>query len=156
VLRAHAGAALEDIALWHERDISHSSVERIVLPDATILLDYLLGQTVRILDGLRVYPERMRENLDRSYGLVYSQRVLLALAEAGLARQAAYEVVQRNAMRAWEERRAFLECLESDPEVSRHLSSDALKACFDPSWYLRHVDTVFRRAGLIQGGSAEA
>ena len=84
VLRAHAGAALEDIALWHERDISHSSVERIVLPDATILLDYLLGQTVRILDGLRVYPERMRENLDRSYGLVYSQRVLLALTEAGL------------------------------------------------------------------------
>ena len=117
VLRAHAGAALEDIALWHERDISHSSVERIVLPDATILLDYLLAQTVRILDGLRVYPERMRENLDRSYGLVYSQRVLLALTEAGLARQAAYEVVQRNAMRAWEERRAFLECLEADPEV---------------------------------------
>jgi adenylosuccinate lyase len=156
VLRAHAGAALEDIALWHERDISHSSVERIVLPDATILLDYLLGQMVRILDGLRVYPERMRENLDRSYGLVYSQRVLLALTGAGLGRQAAYQVVQRNAMRAWEERRAFLECLEADPEVTRHLGPEALKACFDPSWYLRHVDTVFRRIGLTQEGSEEA
>jgi adenylosuccinate lyase len=149
MLRAHAGAALEDIALWHERDISHSSVERIVLPDATILLDYLLAQTARILDGLRVYPDRMRENLDRSYGLVYSQRVLLALTEAGLARQAAYQVVQRNAMRAWEERRSFLECLEADPEVGRHLASDALKACFDPGWYLRHVDAVFRRVGLV-------
>jgi adenylosuccinate lyase len=152
VLRADAGAALEDIALWHERDISHSSVERIVLPDATILLDYLLGQMTRILDGLRVYPERMRENLDRSYGLVYSQRVLLALTEAGLARQVAYQVVQRNAMRAWEERRAFLECLESDPEVGRHLGPEALKACFDPGWYLRHVDAVFRRVGLTEGG----
>ena len=149
MLRAHAGAALEDIALWHERDISHSSVERIVLPDATILLDYLLGQTVRILEGLRVHPERMRENLERSYGLVYSQRVLLALTDAGLARQAAYEVVQRNAMRAWDERRAFLECLEGDPEVTRHLAPDALKACFDPGWYLRHVDAVFRRVGLV-------
>jgi adenylosuccinate lyase len=149
VLRAHAGAALEDIALWHERDISHSSVERIVLPDATILLDYLLWQTTRIVDGLRVHPERMRENLDRSYGLVYSQRVLLALTEAGLARQAAYELVQRNAMRAWEERRAFLECLDGDPEVRRHLPPEALKACFDPGFYLRHVDDVFRRVGLL-------
>ena len=148
LLRAHAGAALEDIALWHERDISHSSVERVVLPDATILLDYLLWRTAGILDGLRVHPERMRENLDRSYGLVYSQRVLLALTEAGLARQAAYELVQRNAMRAWEERRPFLECLEADPEVTRRLPVDALKACFDPGFYLRHVDAVFRRAGL--------
>jgi adenylosuccinate lyase len=155
ILRAHAGAGLEDIALWHERDISHSSVERIVLPDATILLDYALGQAVRILDGLRVYPDRMRENLERSYGLVYSQRVLLALADAGLARQAAYELVQRNAMRAWDERRPFLECLEADAEVTRHVSPDALKACFDPGWYLRHVDGVFRRAGLAED-SADA
>ena len=125
---------------------------RVVLPDATILLDYLLGQMVKILDGLRVYPDRMRENLDRSYGLVYSQRVLLALTEAGLGRQPAYEVVQRNAMRAWEERRSFLECLEADPEVARHLTSEALKACFDPAWYLRHVDAVFRRVGLVHGG----
>jgi adenylosuccinate lyase len=148
VLRGHAAAALEDIALWHERDISHSSVERIILPDATILLDYLLAQTTRILEGLRVYPDRMRENLDRSYGLVYSQRVLLALAEAGLPRQAAYEIVQRNAMRAWEEHRAFIECLEADPDVARRLAPATLKACFDPGWYLRHVDAVFRRVGL--------
>jgi adenylosuccinate lyase len=149
VLRAHAGAALENIALWHERDISHSSVERIVLPDATILLDYLLAQMVQILNGLVVDAERMRENLDRSYGLVYSQRVLLALGEAGLSRQTAYELTQRNAMRAWRERRSFLACLQEDAEVSAHLGTDALKACFDPAWYLRHVDAVFRRLGLL-------
>jgi adenylosuccinate lyase len=149
VLRSHAGAALEDIALWHERDISHSSVERIILPDATILLDYLLAQMTRILEGLTVDPERMRENLDRSYGLVYSQRVLLALTEAGLPRQAAYELVQRAAMRAWRERRAFLECLQEEPEITQHLTPEALKAAFDPAWYLRHVDAVFRRLGLL-------
>ena len=148
VLRAHAGAALEDIALWHERDISHSSVERIVLPDATILLDYLLAQTTRILEDLIVYPDRMRENLDRSHGLVYSQRVLLALAEAGLPRQAAYEAVQRAAMRAWSERRPFLGCLLEDAQVTARVPARALEAAFDPAWYLRHVDTVFRRLGL--------
>src|SRR5262245_651759 len=148
VLRAHAGAALEDIALWHERDISHSSVERVILPDATILLDYLLVQMARILDGLTVDSERMRENLERSYGLVYSQRVLLALAEAGLARQVAYELVQRAAMRAWRERRPFLECLQEEHDVTARLAPEALKRCFDPAWYLRHVDAVFRRLGL--------
>ena len=148
VLRAHAGAALEDIALWHERDISHSSVERIVLPDATILLDYLLAQTTRILEDLIVYPDRMRENLDRSHGLVYSQRVLLALAEAGLPRQAAYEAVQRAAMRAWSERRPFLGCLLEDAQVTAQVPARVLEAAFDPAWYLRHVDTVFRRLGL--------
>ncbi len=148
VLRGHAGAALEDIALWHERDISHSSVERIILPDATILLDYLLTQTVRLLEGLVVHPDRMRENLERSYGLVYSQRVLLALTEAGLARQAAYGIVQRVAMRAWSERRAFQQCLEEEREVTTRVPADALKACFDPAWYIRHVDAVFRRLGL--------
>ena len=149
VLRAHAGAALEDIALWHERDISHSSVERIILPDATILADYLLAQTVRILEGLVVSTDRMRENLERSHGLVYSQRVLLALTEAGLGRQTAYEIVQRNAMRAWKERRSLLQCLDEDPEVTSKVPPDVLKACFDPGWYLRHVDTVFRRLGLV-------
>jgi adenylosuccinate lyase len=149
VLRSHAGAALEDIALWHERDISHSSVERIILPDATILLDYLLAQMTRILEGLTVDAERMRENLERSYGLVYSQRVLLALAEAGLARQAAYEIVQRDAMRAWQERRSFLEILQEDPELTGRIGPEALKACFDPAWHLRHVDAIFRRLGLI-------
>jgi adenylosuccinate lyase len=148
VLRGHAGAALENLALWHERDISHSSVERVILPDVTIVLDYLLAQMARILTGLVVDPDRMRQNLDRSYGLVYSQRVLLALGEAGLARQAAYELVQRSAMRAWRERRAFSACLEEEPEVTARLDPGQLKACFDPAWYLRHVDAVFQRLGL--------
>jgi adenylosuccinate lyase len=150
VLRADAGAALENLALWHERDISHSSVERVILPDVTIVLDYLLAQMARILEGLVVDQDRMRENLDRSYGLVYSQRVLLALGDAGLSRQTAYELVQRHAMRAWRERRSFLACLEEDPEVTARLGTDGLKACFDPAWYLRNVDAVFRRLGLAE------
>jgi len=150
VLRADAGAALENLALWHERDISHSSVERVILPDITIVLDYLLAQMARILEGLVVDQDRMRENLDRSYGLVYSQRVLLALGDAGLSRQTAYELVQRHAMRAWRERRSFLACLEEDPEVTARLGTDGLKACFDPAWYLRNVDAVFRRLGLAE------
>ncbi|MEK7878661.1 MAG: adenylosuccinate lyase [candidate division NC10 bacterium] len=149
LVRANALAALENVALWHERDISHSSVERVILPDSTILLDYLLHQMVRILAGLHIYPERMRENLDRSYGLIYSQRVLLMLLEKGLARQPAYEVVQRAAMRAWREQRSFQEFLAIDPEVSATLSAEELKACFDPSWYLRNVDAIYRRLGLL-------
>jgi adenylosuccinate lyase len=148
LLRAHAGAALENVALWHERDISHSSVERVVLPDATILLDYMLAQMGRILEGLTVSEARMRENLERSHGLVYSQRVLLALAEAGLPRQRAYELVQGAAMRAWREGRPFRGCLAEEPEVTARVDGAALDACFDPRWYLRHVDDVFRRVGL--------
>src|SRR5207253_666539 len=148
LLRGHATAALENVALWHERDISHSSVERIVLPDATIALDYILDLTAFIIEGLEVDPARMAENLERSYGLIYSQRVLLKLTEAGLARQKAYEIVQRNSMRAWRERRSFHELLAADPAVTEHLPPAELKACFDPSWYLRNVNTIFRRAGL--------
>jgi len=149
VIRSNAQAALENVALWHERDISHSSVERVILPDSTILLDYLLDLTAFILEGLDVDAARMAENLDRSYGLVYSQRVLLKLTDAGLARQVAYEIVQRNAMRAWRERRSFLELLTAEPEVSGRLTADELKACFDPAWYLRHVDAIFKRIGLL-------
>ena len=105
---------------------------------------------VRILAGLQIYPERMRENLDRSYGLIYSQRVLGKLLEKGLARQPAYEVVQRAAMRAWREQRSFQELLATDPEVSATLSAEELKACFDPSWYLRNVDAIYRRLGLLR------
>jgi adenylosuccinate lyase len=148
LLRGYATAAIENVALWHERDISHSSVERVVLPDATIALDYILDLTAFIVEGLEVDPARMAENLERSYGLIYSQRVLLKLTEAGLARQKAYEIVQKNSMQAWRERRAFYELLAADPAVTEHLAPAELKACFDPSWYLRHVNTVFRRAGL--------
>ena len=149
LLRANAGAALENVALWHERDISHSSVERVILPDSTILLDYMLHRMSDILEGLRVYPERMRENMERSFGLMYSQRVLLRLTETGLPRQQAYELVQRNAMRAWSERTSFRELLASDPEVTARLPSAALAECFDPTWYLRNVDAIYRRLHLL-------
>jgi adenylosuccinate lyase len=148
LVRTNAQAALENVALWHERDISHSSVERVILPDSTILLYYLLHLTTFIVEGLDVDAARMAENLEKSYGLVYSQRVLLKLTDAGLARQQAYEIVQRHAMRAWRERRPFLELLAGDAEVTAHLSTDELKSCFDPAFYLRHVDTIFQRVGL--------
>jgi adenylosuccinate lyase len=148
LLRGNAMAGLENVALWHERDISHSSVERVVLPDSTIALDYMLDLTAFIVEGLEVDPARMAENLEASYGLIYSQRVLLKLTEAGLARQKAYEIVQRASMRAWKERRAFYELLNDDPAVTERLGPAELKACFDPVWYLRNVNTVFRRAGL--------
>jgi adenylosuccinate lyase len=148
LVRSNAQAAFENVALWHERDISHSSVERVILPDSTILVDYMLDRLSGILEGLRVYPERMRENMERSWGLMYSQRVLLRLTEGGLARQPAYEIVQRNAMRAWTERRPFRELLASDPEVTARLSPAALAECFDPAWYLRNVDAIYRRLNL--------
>src|SRR5207237_4787674 len=131
LLRGHATAALENVALWHEREISHSSVERIVLPDATIALDYILDLTAFIIEGLEVDPARMAENLERSYGLIYSQRVLLKLTEAGLARQKAYEIVQRSSMRAWRERRPFYELLACGPAVTERLWRVQLKACLD-------------------------
>jgi len=149
LIRANAQAALENVALWGERDISHSSVERVILPDSTILLDYMLHAMVGILEGLEVYPERMRENFERSHGLIYSQRVLLKLAEKGLSRQQAYDVVQKNSMAAWREQRSFQELLAGDPEVMARLTPDELKACFDPAWYLRNVDAIYRRLGLL-------
>jgi adenylosuccinate lyase len=150
LLRTNALAAVENVALWHERDISHSSVERVILPDSTIVLDYLLHLTTFIVEGLEVDAARMVENLELSYGLVYSQRVLLKLTDAGLPRQAAYEIVQRNAMRAWKERRPFFELLAADPKVTDHLSADELKACFDPAFFLKNVDAIFKRLGLAQ------
>jgi adenylosuccinate lyase len=148
LVRTNSLAALENVALWHERDISHSSVERVILPDSTLLVDYMLHQMTRIVEGLQVYPERMRENMERSFGLMFSQRVLLRLAETGLPRQQAYEMVQRNAMRAWRERAPFRAFLAGDPEVTARLTAADLDACFDPTWYLRNVDAIYKRAGL--------
>jgi adenylosuccinate lyase len=148
LVRTNSLAALENVALWHERDISHSSVERVILPDSTLLVDYMLHQMTRIVEGLQVYPERMRENMERSFGLMFSQRVLLRLAETGLPRQQAYEMVQRNAMRAWRERAPFRAFLAGDPEVTARLTAADLDACFDPAWYLRNVDAIYKRAGL--------
>jgi len=149
LVRTNALAALENVALWHERDISHSSVERVILPDSTILVDYMLHRMTGIIDGLQVYPERMKENMERSYGLMFSQRVLLKLADKGLPRQQAYEIVQRNAMRAWRERTDFHALLAADPQVTARLAPSDLAACFEPAWYLRNVDAIYRRAGLL-------
>jgi adenylosuccinate lyase len=149
LFRGYVTAALEDVALWHQRDLSHSSVERVILPDACILLDYMLDLFTFVMRGLQVYPERMRENLERSQGLVFSQRVLLALIEKGLSRQQAYELVQRNAMRAWKERTLFLELLCQDAEVIGHISSDEIASLFDYGYYLRYVGDSFRRLGLM-------
>jgi adenylosuccinate lyase len=148
LFRGYTVAALEDIALWHERDISHSSVERIILPDACILLDYMLDLMTFIIRGMRVYPERMKQNMEASYGLPFSQRVLLALIDKGQSRQEAYKVVQRCAMRSWETRAPFLEVLRQDPEVTSRLGPSELEALFDYAYYLRSVDDSFRRLGL--------
>jgi adenylosuccinate lyase len=148
VIRGHVVTALENVALWHERDISHSSTERIILPDSSILLDYMLDLLATILERLQVYPERMAENLDRTRGLIYSQRVLLALVERGLSRQAAYAIVQRHAMRAWKTREDYRTLLEADPEVRAVLSPAELAALFDPQYYLRYADVPFRRLGI--------
>ncbi|HKA62646.1 MAG TPA: adenylosuccinate lyase [Methylomirabilota bacterium] len=148
LVRTNALAAMENVALWHERDISHSSVERVILPDSTCLVDYMLHQMTRILDGLQVYPKRMRENMDGSFGLLFSQRVLLKLTDQGLPRQKAYEMVQRNAMTAWRERTAFHDLLAADREIMTHLTAAELSECFDPAWYLRNVPAIYRRVGL--------
>jgi adenylosuccinate lyase len=145
VVRAYAQPALEDVALWHERDISHSSVERVIGPDATIALDFALSRLTGIVKGLVVYPERMRANLDRLGGLIHSQRVLLALTAAGVPREDAYRIVQRNAMKVWETGADFLAALLADRDVTKALNSDAIRAQFDLAYHTKHVDTIFAR-----------
>jgi adenylosuccinate lyase len=143
VLRSNLQAGFEDVALWHERDISHSSVERIILPDSLTLAHYVVTTFTTVISGLRVSPARMRENLDSSYGLVFSQPVLLALVETGMSRDAAYRIVQRNAMKAWEERRSFHDVLADDPELTAVLDDKALAACFDLGRALGNIERVF-------------
>jgi adenylosuccinate lyase len=145
VVRAYVTPAMENVALWHERDISHSSVERIIGPDATVTLDFALSRLTGLISKLVVYPDNMRKNLDRLGGLVHSQRVLLALTQKGAERESAYRLVQRNAMKAWAGKSDFLALLKADKEVRRHLSEKELKANFDLDFHLAHVDTIFRR-----------
>ena len=145
LVRGMVTPALENVALWHERDISHSSVERVIGPDATIALDFALVRATGLIDRLLVYPEQMRRNLESLGGLVFSQRVLLALTQAGMSREDAYAAVQRNAMRVWQEGGQFLDGLTADPEVTRHLGAAALAELFDSSFHTRHVDTIFDR-----------
>jgi adenylosuccinate lyase len=141
---------MENIALWHERDISHSSTERVIMPDACLALDYMLSIFTNIIDGLLVYPDAMEKNLNRTKGLVYSQRVMLALIDKGLSRQEAYKMVQRNAMKSWEKSKDFLKLLKADKEVIEKISPEELDSIFDYKYYLRFVDEIFKRLGLTE------
>jgi adenylosuccinate lyase len=145
VVRGAALVGLENVALWHERDISHSSAERVVIPDAFLALDYMLDRFRWIVDGLVVYSERMRRNIDASHGLVFSHRLLLALVGAGLERGDAYRLVQRHAMQAWDEERDFRELVFADPQISSRLDPASLEGVFDLAATVQHVDVVFER-----------
>jgi len=159
VIRGNVQPALEDVALWHERDISHSSVERVILPDSTILLDYLLAKTSNLVDTMLVYPERMLRNLHSTGGLVFSGQLLLDLVEAGVSREDAYRIVQRNAMQAWREEKNFRELVSADPEITSRVEKKTLDRAFDLKRQLRNVDKIFqrvfpkRRSGAKTGGA---
>ncbi|WP_278275495.1 adenylosuccinate lyase [Staphylococcus epidermidis] len=148
VIRGYITTAYENIPLWHERDISHSSAERIMLPDVTIALDYALNRFTNIVDRLTVYEDNMRNNIDKTYGLIFSQRVLLALINKGMVREEAYDKVQPKAMESWETKTPFRELIEQDSSITDVLSSEELDDCFDPKHHLNQVDTIFARAGL--------
>ncbi|MFA5078620.1 MAG: adenylosuccinate lyase [Dehalococcoidia bacterium] len=150
LIRGYSVTALENIALWHERDISHSSNERIILPDACFILDYILNLFTGVVKGLQVYPDNMKRNLELTQGLVFSQNVMLALVNKGLSRQKAYELTQRNAMEAWKTSTPFLKLLKADPDVSSRLSAKELNDLFDYRRFLKHIDTVFERLGLLR------
>ena len=145
VVRSYAMPAFENVALWHERDMSHSSVERFIAPDATITLDFALNRMTGVIDKLIVRPDRMRKNLDSTQGIIHSQRALLALTQAGMERETAYKLVQKNAMRAWNGEGTLLELLKADPDVSRVVPAKALEAMFDPGYHTKEVDTIFNR-----------
>lgn len=148
VIRGHMVSAYENVPLWHERDISHSSVERIILPDATILLNYMLNRFGNIVKNLTVFPENMKRNMKRTFDVPFSGRVMTKLIDKGLSREDAYDTVQPRAMKAWEEQRSFREIVENDEVIGRHLTPEEIADCFDPSWHLKHVDTIFARLGL--------
>jgi len=145
IVRSFAVPAFENVALWHERDMSHSSVERFIAPDATITLDFALNRMAGVIDKLIIHADRMRKNLDSTQGLIHSQRALLALTQAGIEREAAYKLVQKNAMRAWKGDGTLLELLKADPDVSRAVSAKALEAMFDLGYHTKEVDTIFKR-----------
>jgi adenylosuccinate lyase len=149
VLRGYMVSAYENIPLWHERDISHSSVERIIIPDATILLDYMLHRFANVMETLVVYPGHMKENMEKTHGLIFSQRLLLTLIDKGLSREEAYDTVQPLAMKAWEEKRSFRELVGKDPEIMKNLEEEEIESAFDYSRHTANVDRIFKRAGLL-------
>ncbi len=148
VLRGYSVTAMEDVALWHERDISHSSAERIILPDATATLDYMLHRLTGILENLQVFPETMEKNMQRTYGLIYSQRLLLKLVDSGLSRETAYDTVQPLTACSWDEQLQFRDLVEADATINQQLSKDEIADAFDYHWHLKHVDDIFNRLGL--------
>jgi adenylosuccinate lyase len=148
VIRGYMMTAYENVSLWHERDISHSSAERVILPDATIALNYMLNRFGNIIKNLTVFPENMKRNMERTYGLIYSQRVLLKLIDKGMAREEAYDTVQPKAMQAWEEGVQFRTLVEAEPKITDKLTPEEISECFDYSYHLSHVDTIFDRLGL--------
>lgn len=145
LIRSNSIAAMENVALWHERDISHSSVERVIIPDSTILIDFMLNRFTDIINKLIVYPENMIRNLDLTSGLIYSQRVLLMLTDKGVKREDAYRIVQDNAMKAWDEGTSFKELIKKDEEIKNLLNQDEINKCFDPKYYLQHTDYIYKR-----------
>ncbi|TFE01298.1 adenylosuccinate lyase [Jeotgalibacillus sp. R-1-5s-1] len=149
LIRGYMQTAYENVPLWHERDISHSSAERVILPDATIALNYMLNRFGNIVKNLTVFPENMKRNMDRTLGLIYSQRVLLALIDKGLSREEAYDTVQPKAMEAWEKQVHFRELVESEEKITSKLSPAEIEDCFDYRYHLQHVDTIFKRIGLL-------
>ncbi|MGG3308633.1 MULTISPECIES: adenylosuccinate lyase [Paenibacillus] len=148
VIRGHMVSAYENVSLWHERDISHSSVERIILPDATMLLNYMLNRFGNIVKNLTVFPENMKRNMARTYGVPFSGRIMTKLIDKGFSREQAYDTVQPRAMQAWEEQRQFREIVESTTEITEVLSAEEIEDAFNPSWHLKHVDTIFAKLGL--------
>ena len=148
IVRANALVALENMPLWHERDISHSSAERITVPDSTMLVNYMLRSMTRIVRDLHVYPDNMKKNMEKTLGLTFSQRVLLALIEKGMTRESAYDLVQKYAMRAWSEQRPFKDILSEDAQIMDTLTQSGLEECFDPLYHQQRVDEIFDRLGI--------
>jgi len=149
VIRGNALAALENVALWHERDITHSSVERVIIPDSCILMDYMLKKFIGIMKGLNVYPENMKRNMQITGKLTFSQKIMLELVEkGGIKREEAYALVQRNALAAWEEKKDFEELVLNDQDIAKYLSNEEIKACFDFDYHLKNIDTIYKRLGL--------
>ncbi len=148
VIRGYMMTAYENVPLWHERDISHSSAERVIFPDATIALDYMLSRFTKIVDQLTVFPENMQRNMQRTYGLIFSQRLLLTLVDKGLSREEAYDIVQPNAMKAWETATSFREIVENEERITSRVTPEELNECFDETYHLKNVDVIFTRLGL--------
>ncbi|RKQ34608.1 adenylosuccinate lyase [Oceanobacillus halophilus] len=156
VVRGYMMTAYENVSLWHERDISHSSAERVILPDATIALDYMLNRFGNIVKDLTVFPENMKRNMDKTHGVIFSQRVLLQLIDKGMTREAAYDIVQPKAMQAWETGTHFKQLVEQDNQMSNLLTQDEIEDCFDYTWHLKNVNLIFERIGLTEGETNES